>query len=93
MGSSCKHGYAPQLLQMLMHLCCLLLCRLNLRENEFEDEGAATLARGLATLPALQVRCLDCRRSGRLPDACGMHAGFGARDTEPPYCWLATVPL
>lgn len=31
-------------------------CRLNLRENELEDEGAVTLARGLATLPGLQVR-------------------------------------
>lgn len=29
--------------------------RLNLRENELEDEGAITLARGLAALPALQV--------------------------------------
>lgn len=39
-------------------LCCAVLCpcRLNLRENELEDEGAVTLARGLATLPALQVR-------------------------------------
>lgn len=32
-----------------------LRSRLNLRENEFEDEGAVTLARGLATLPALKV--------------------------------------
>jgi hypothetical protein len=30
--------------------------RLNLRENELEDAGAAVLARSLAALPALEVR-------------------------------------
>lgn len=45
---------------MLGGRCVCVPGRLNLRENEFEDEGAITLARGLATLPALQVSPQTC---------------------------------
>lgn len=37
------------------HVVVLVVVRLNLRENELEDRGAAIIARVLPSLPALQV--------------------------------------